>query len=82
MKNTDADFVVFVLLNRGNRLRSREGGKKAPEVFVFPMSTALAARNNNGWNKVMTKKIEDREKYRENWELIQEFLSQPGESRP
>lgn len=80
LKNTDADFVVFVLLNRGNRLRSKEGGKRAPDVFVFPMQEVIKARSEDGWHKVMTKKIEDREGYRENWELIREFLSSKPES--
>lgn len=75
LKNTDADFVVIVLLNRGNRLRSQVGGKKAPEIFVFPMSIVLAARRDDGWKKVMTRRINDRETYKENWELIRQFLA-------
>jgi hypothetical protein len=75
MKNADADFVVFVMLNRGNRLAGREGGKKSPEIFVFPTSVALAARRQDGWMKVMTKKIHEREFYRENWGQVREFLA-------
>ena len=75
MKNADADFVVFVLLNRGNRLAGREGGKKSPDIFVFPTPIAVAARREDGWMKVMTKKIAGRESYRENWDQIREFLA-------
>lgn len=82
MKNSDADFVVMVLLNRGNRFGKREVSRAAPELFVFPMSIALSARRNDGWNKVMSKKIENREVYRENWELIRDFLDQPQELLP
>ena len=74
MKTADADFVVFVMLNRGNRLAGREGGRKSPDIFVFPMPVALAARREDGWMKVMTKRIDNRESYRENWLQIRDFL--------
>ena len=82
MKNADADFVVFVLLNRGNRLAGREGGKKSPDIFVFPIQTALAVRRQDGWKKVMTKKIVDRETYREAWDKIRVFLETVREPTP
>lgn len=81
LKSVDADFVVFVLLNRGNKYRMRETAKKAPEIFVFPMETAISVRRDSGWNKVMTKKITDRDGYRENWELVRAFLAEPKEAR-
>lgn len=78
MKNTDTDFVVFVMLNRGNRLRSHSDGKKPPDIFVFPIATVLGVRREDGWKKVMTRKIPDREIYRERWDLIRAHLSQDG----
>lgn len=74
MKNADADFVAFVMLNRGNRFRKTEIAPKHPEIFVFPMDVVLSVRNEDGWKKVMTKKIPDREFYRENWGLVRDFL--------
>lgn len=78
MKNSDADFVVFVMLNRGNRVKAGTGGKRSPDIFVFPMSIALTVRREDGWKKVMTRKIAERETYRENWELIKTFLANDG----
>ncbi|MEZ5752907.1 MAG: hypothetical protein R3D60_13400 [Paracoccaceae bacterium] len=76
LKNLDTDFVVFVLLNRGNRFGKREIAKQSPEMFVFPIDVAKSARSETGWNKVMTRKIPDRENYRENWELVRSFLEE------
>ena len=75
LKNLDADFVVFVLLNRGNRFGSKIIAKQAPEIFVFPMDVVSAIRRDDGWNKVMTKKIPERDRYRENWDLVRDFLT-------
>jgi hypothetical protein len=74
LKNLDADFVVFVLLNRGNRYRSKEIVKQAPEMFVFPMEVVASVRRDDGWHKVMTKRIVNRDDYRENWDLVRHFL--------
>ncbi len=75
LKNLDADFVVFVLLNRGNRYRTKEIIKQAPEMFVFPINVVAEVRRDDGWKKVMTRKIPDRDSYRENWEIIRSFLA-------
>jgi len=74
MKNSNADFVVFVMLNRGDKLTDKASLKKSPDIFVFPMDIALAARREDDWKKVMTKKIVDRENYREKWDSIRNFL--------
>ena len=74
MKNADADFVAFVMLNRGNKFKKTEIAPKKPDIFIFPMETVLAVRNEDGWRKVMTKKIPNREVYLENWGLVQKFL--------
>jgi hypothetical protein len=38
------------------------------------MDVAVLARREDEWKKVMTRRIPDREVYRENWELVREFL--------
>jgi hypothetical protein len=75
LKNTDADFVAFVMLNRGNRFSKKTIESRPPDIFVFPMDVVLAVRRQVGWNKVMTKKIPDRETYYENWDLVRDFLN-------
>jgi len=76
LKNADADFVVLVLLNRGkyNAGTIDASGKSTPEIYVFPMSVALAARRKDGWQKVMTKQISNREEFRDGWEQIRDHL--------
>jgi hypothetical protein len=81
LKNTDADFVAFVMLNRGNRSTKKMIDSRHPEIFVVPMDVVLSARNPDGWKKVMTKKIPEREAYRENWNLVRDFLEN-GKSNP
>lgn len=82
LKSDRADFVVFVMLNRGNRFGSKVIAKSSPKMFVFPMSVALSARRQDGWSKVQTRKIEQRDSYLENWELVRSFLTQTTPSSP
>ena len=77
LKNLDADFVVFVHLNRGNRFGTKFIAKQSPEIFVFPIDVVAAVRRDDGWRKVMTKKIPERDNYRENWDLVRVFLTAP-----
>lgn len=74
IKNLNCDFVAVVLLNRG----SKDGKKPIlpPEYFVIPIDIVKSVhRTDSSWSKVILKDIEGIEKYRENWTLIDEFLS-------
>jgi len=72
IKNFDCDFVVIVKLNRG----SKEGTAEIlpPEYFVLPVDVAEALPRTEGWGKVSFSKIPDMESYRDNWDLIRDFL--------
>ena len=73
IKNFDCDFVVIVKLNRG----SKDGHQKQlpPEFFILPVDVAKALPRTEGWGKVSFKNIPELESYRENWDLIQRYLS-------
>ena len=74
IKNFDCDFVVIVKLNRG----SKDGKAEVlpPEYFVLPVDVAEALPRTEGWGKVSFNKIKDMESYRNNWDLIQDFLNE------
>jgi len=75
IKNFECDFVVVVLLNRG----SKDGKKNVfpPDYFVIPVAVVESAcRTNTSWSKVFFKDIDNLEQYRENWNLVNEFLSE------
>lgn len=78
LKNLDCDFVVHVALNRGYRFGKRKNIKdnriKSPTFYIFPIDVILKARNDNGWNKVQIKKVENLEMYIDNWTLIKQYL--------
>lgn len=79
LKNLDCDFVVHVALNRGYRFgkknNKKDNGVKPPTFYVFPVDVIVKARNEIGWNKVQIKKVENLEKYIDNWTLIKDYLA-------
>jgi hypothetical protein len=79
LKNLDCDFVVHVALNRGYRFgkknNTKDNGVKPPTFYVFPVDVIAKARNEIGWNKVQIKKVENLEKYIDNWTLIKDYLA-------
>jgi hypothetical protein len=79
LKNLDCDFVVHVALNRGYRFgkknNEKDNGVKPPIFYVFPVDVIAKARNEKGWNKVQIKRVENLDKYIDNWTLIKEYLA-------
>lgn len=74
IKNFGCDFVVVALLNRG----SKDGRYDVlpPEYFVVPVSVVKAVcRTDTSWSKVLLKDIENLELYRDNWQLVRDFLA-------
>jgi hypothetical protein len=81
LKNDDTDFVVHVALNRGYRgYRKRpagdDSGRRPPEIYVFPISAAVAARRESGsWGgKVFLRDVPDVDSFLDNWDLVRTFL--------
>jgi hypothetical protein len=76
IKSFECDFVVIVKLNRG----SKDGRASVlpPEYFVLPVSVARRLPRTKGWGKVSFSKIPDLESYRDNWNLIRDFLDSDG----
>jgi hypothetical protein len=76
IKNYDCEFVVVVRLNRGNK----GGGGKVlvPEFFVIPVLVVKSAHKPGDWSKVYFKDIPNLEKFRDNWQLVSEFLATSG----
>jgi hypothetical protein len=74
----DFDFLVYVALNRGHRyrlVRSEETAVRSPEFFVFPRETArLGVDPTSSWGRISTKRIPQREDWRDNWGCIRSFL--------
>ncbi|WP_096702263.1 hypothetical protein [Magnetospirillum sp. 15-1] len=78
IKNYDADFVVFVALNRGYYHGPRKGdsGVRPPSFYVFPMSYILDVRDpDNKWGKIVKRRLVDLESHRDRWDVIKEFLA-------
>ena len=73
IKNFDCEFVVAVRLNRGKK----GGGAQvlSPEYFVLPVKVVKSAHQPSGWSQVYFRHIPNLEKYRNNWQLISEFLA-------
>lgn len=73
IKNFDCDFVVIVKLNRG----SKDGKAEIlpPEYFILPVELVKELPRTEGWGKVSFRNIADLGSYRDNWELIRDFLS-------
>jgi len=79
IRNFDSDFVVFVALNRGYRYRKKKtadnAGRRAPEVYVFPVDVIKAAQNpKSKWGKAFLRNVENCQSYVDNWQLIKEHL--------
>lgn len=80
IKSFDCDFVVHVALNRGYRFSRRASsdsgaGVSAPVFYVFPVDAVRRAQNKGDkWGKVTISNISCSTDYRENWQLIVDFL--------
>jgi hypothetical protein len=78
ISNFDCDFVVFVALNREYRYskKGKEGGRKTPDFFVFPIDLARKALyEKSKWGKAFLNKIPDLASYQDAWHLISNRLS-------
>lgn len=79
LKSLDCDFVVHVALNRGYRFGKKnnimDNGIKPPTFYIFPIDVIAKARKDEGWKKVQIKKVENLEKYIDNWILIKNYLA-------
>ena len=80
IKNFDCEFVVHVALNRGFRFgkKAHEGdtGVRDPVFYVFPVEIVRAAQNHRDkWGKVSITNISDSERYRNNWQIIADYLA-------
>ncbi len=81
IKNFDCDFVVHVALNRGYRFgkKAKEGqtGVLDPECYIFPVNVVRNAQNEGDkWGKVTITNIANYEEYKNNWQLVSEFLNE------
>jgi hypothetical protein len=78
LKSLDTDFIVHVALNRGYRFgkkkRLKDDGIEPPTFYIFPVDVLRQVRNETGWNKVQIKKVENLESYKDNWQLIKDYL--------
>ncbi|MBT4399564.1 MAG: hypothetical protein HOD37_08780 [Bacteroidetes bacterium] len=77
IKNFDSDFVVFVKLNRGYPKPRKNGSKgiQAPEFYVVPTQVVFEAQDpDDSWHKIKFKSIPDFDIYRDNWQLIRNYL--------
>ena len=82
VKNFECDFIVLVALNRGYRYgkarnaRSTDGGKKAPEFYVFPADVVKRALyRKSKWGKALLRLIDNADQYKEDWSSIKSFLA-------
>lgn len=78
INNFSCDFVILACLNRG----SKDGRKpvRPPDFYVFPTGVVKSALRTKGWSKVYLRDITELDQYRDNWNLVREFLradSQP-----
>ena len=74
IQNFDCDFVVVVKLNRGSK--DGKADILPPEYFVLPTDVAEALPRTKGWGKISFSNIPKLDFYRENWDLIRDFLNQ------
>lgn len=72
IKNFDCDFVIVVKLNRGSK--DGKAGILPPEFFVFPVAVVEDLPRTEEWGKVSFSSIPEMEPYRDNWDLIRDFL--------
>lgn len=72
IRNFDCDFVVVTFLNRGSKHHTKE--VLPPEYFVIPANIIQKISREAGKSGANVRDIPDLERYRENWNLISEFL--------
>lgn len=77
INNFDCDFVVIVLLNRGEKGSKVEA--LPPAYYVVPVEDVLALPRNKDWGKVRFSQFPDFQSYRDRWDLIRETLKMSGE---
>lgn len=76
INNFDADFVVFVALNRGRSNKNYKEGISDPKFYIFPMDYVLKIRDpKNNWGKIVKSKMKDYEQFENRWDLIKEKLN-------
>ena len=75
IKNFDCEFVVVVRLNRGNK--GGGGNVLPPDFFVLPVGIVQSIHQPGDWSKVYFKHIDNLESYRDNWQLVADFLASP-----
>ena len=74
IQNFNSDFVIVVKLNRGSK--NGKADILPPEYFVFPTDVAKTFPRTKRWGRVSFSNIPGLESYRENWDLIRDFLNQ------
>lgn len=79
IKNFDCDFVVHVALNRGysfgKKAKGDDTGIKPYECFVFPTHLVKEAQyEKSELGKTRIDKIPNYLSYKENWNLIKQYL--------
>jgi hypothetical protein len=78
IKNFDCDFVVLITLNRGYTRPRKNGdlGKRPPDCYVFPTEYLKSIEvYPGGWGKIAKSKLKDLETYKNQWSLINSFLT-------
>jgi len=76
IKKFGSEFVVFVKLNCGKRIKGRMfyDYKKDPEFYIFPTELCKKYNRRGDWFKVHIRDIPNYEKYKNNWKLIKDKL--------
>ena len=75
IKRFDCDFVVIVKLNRGSTDGRAE--VRAPEFFVVPVEIVRDLPRSERWGKLAFNAIPELDRYRDRWDLVQQFLISP-----
>ncbi len=73
ISNFDCEFVVAAFLNRGSKDGTKQA--KAPDFFVIPVDVVRDLPKSSHWSKVDLKHVTELDQYKENWQLISQFLS-------
>lgn len=81
IKNADCDFVVYVRLNRGDKVTGNLATRRDPEYFVFPIASVLGVRRHDGWGVARVSNILGLNDYRNGWHLIREYLTSDSPSQ-
>lgn len=82
IKNFDAEFVVLVALNRGNRYRKARlddpGAVRDPDFWVLPMSDIIrASETASKWgdsHKILLRNVGNSEVFKGAWDLVAKNL--------